>query len=384
MKEDTKEIIDYNKIFNENNNEDMSKMTEKRSIYALIIYFVIFIIGIGILFGHFISALFIYPYDTESTNEFLVEYISENTNSIGFVETNSFDYFEIDEIIIANTILINSIEYDIIINEKNIEYITYLNDNLNNETSVYDLIADDNILYWNNDNSNDKVSIIIVLESSLYNFLSETIDFDTLKNDTLIAQYTTTYTTLLNFIIYMFVTIPVLFLFRREVVLDFMYYKEDTRNAVETTLSGFGLMLVFGIAANMVVLLLKGALGIADGAANQESIIASMQSNSMIFMLITSVILAPIVEELVFRKAIFSLVKSPKLSIIISSTLFSMMHILSEPSLINAIVNVIPYLTMGIFLGYFYEYKTNRNIAILISMHLLNNLLGALQILFLL
>lgn len=382
MSEQSKELIDYDKLFNENNSEELSQLTEKRSIYSLIIYFVVFIIGLGLLIGHFTSQLFVYPYDRENTNELMVDYISNNENNVGLVELN-FDYTSYSNIIIVNSILINDVTYNIIMNDKNSEFEAFINDTFNSELDVHTLVFDDNILYWGNDSTNDQFNFIIVVGSNIYDFFSETIDFSNNENTTIIGNYTTAYTTLVNFFIYILATVPILFIFKKEVVYDFMLLKKDKHRALETTLSGFGLMLVFGIGANLIVLIIKGALGISGDSVNQESIINSMQSSSMIFMLITSVILAPIVEELIFRKAIFSLVKLPKLSIIISAALFSLMHILSEPNLVHALINVIPYLSMGVFLGYFYEFKTNRNIGILILMHLLNNLLGALQILFL-
>jgi len=74
-------------------------------------------------------------------------------------------------------------------------------------------------------------------------------------------------------------------------------------------------------------------------------------------MIISVVLLGPIVEELIFRKSLFSLFENKKLAIIISSLIFGLIHLIAEPSLASVIINLPAYLIPGLVFGYFYAKK---------------------------
>lgn len=383
MKNNKNEIIDYEEVFRENNNPIEPHLTEKRSIYSIIIYFVVFFLGFGVLLAQFIANSFMSPYDLENDNAYITNQITENENNVGFVVNNSLDLTENEDLIIIGDIIINDKTYNIVINANKFEYNDWLHNNLANEELLINNFIKNNELRWNDIDTNELIKIAFVAGSDIYNYFIQAYDYSEISSIVIIGDYSIDYNTLLNFLVYVFATIPIFIIFRKEVIYDFKLFKNDKAKMLETIINGFVLMIVLGIGANMLTLLLKTIFKITGDATNQEAINAALQSKTMILMLVTSVFFAPVVEELIFRKAIFSLVKTPKLSIIISSILFSLMHVLSEPNFLHAIINIIPYLTMGIFLGFYYEYKANKNIAVLISIHFLNNLLGALQILLL-
>ena len=91
-----------------------------------------------------------------------------------------------------------------------------------------------------------------------------------------------------------------------------------------------------------------------------------------IYMTFSTVIYAPIVEEITFRKTFRNIINNKFLFIILSGVVFGVVH-LSSPSSINDYLMIIPYILMGITLSYIY-YKSD-NILTTISLHSMHNLI---------
>ena len=83
-----------------------------------------------------------------------------------------------------------------------------------------------------------------------------------------------------------------------------------------------------------------------------------------------TVILAPFVEELVFRWLVFETFGKNYLSVLISTVTFGFAHYLSEQS----VIFVLPYLIMGFALAYIYR-KKDCNILWPMALHFSNNLI---------
>ena len=91
-----------------------------------------------------------------------------------------------------------------------------------------------------------------------------------------------------------------------------------------------------------------------------------------IYMTFSTVIYAPIVEEITFRKTFRNIINNKFLFIILSGVVFGVVH-LSSPSSINDYLMIIPYILMGITLSYIY-YKSD-NILTTMSLHGMHNLI---------
>lgn len=160
-------------------------------------------------------------------------------------------------------------------------------------------------------------------------------------------------------------------------------------------LGAMGLGLLYG--ANLISNILMILLGVEGDSGNQEAIINMMQPGiPTILMFFATVIFAPILEELVFRKSIFNLFpKKPYLALVVSSVAFGALHVVSTaigiiPDIFNGNATyldfiteffyIIPYCLMGYALGYTYI-KSDKNIVAPIFAHMLNNLLSFIMIL---
>ena len=98
---------------------------------------------------------------------------------------------------------------------------------------------------------------------------------------------------------------------------------------------------------------------------NQE-IIENMFSTFPILSSI-SILLSPLIEELLFRYSLKTIIKNDVVFVIISSLTFGMLHGLG--------IATILYVLIGAFLSIIYL-KTNKNILMPILAHFLNNLIG--------
>ena len=158
---------------------------------------------------------------------------------------------------------------------------------------------------------------------------------------------------------------------------NFRAFKEKLlENVIWSCSVGIGILYGASIVANILVNLLLGSKG-ADGSANQQ-LFELLLSNNLIIMAIQAVILAPIVEELLFRGVIFRSLRKYGLLIahIVSALLFGFLHIYS--ALLNGdmtqLIQMIPYVAMGFVFSYSYEKRGNIGSAILL--HMLNNLIA--------
>lgn len=120
------------------------------------------------------------------------------------------------------------------------------------------------------------------------------------------------------------------------------------------------------ITSNLVInLFIKQAI-----AGNEQSVQQIITSTG-ILSIIAIGILAPIIEELAFRKAIRDLFKSDKLYILMSGLIFGALHVIFSLNSFWDLFYIIPYSSLGIAFGYMYV-KTN-NIYTSIIMHIFHN-----------
>lgn len=140
-----------------------------------------------------------------------------------------------------------------------------------------------------------------------------------------------------------------------------------------------GIGAIFG--ASIAVSMIFSLIDFTEVAENQQQWLDILASGPFgVFATVTSsVLLAPIVEEIVFRYAGFELVKKfnvnkkvyPYVVIMITSLMFGAIHIFGDNPL-----QALFYCSLGAVLGFFY-YKSD-NIIVPISIHLLWNLFGVM------
>ncbi len=189
---------------------------------------------------------------------------------------------------------------------------------------------------------------------------------------------------LLNFTIYMTLFPCIAYLLKFDIDYDFKESKAIKSQFFVAVIIGYLYIILGNIFSNFFSGLLSDLFKLTPGEAiNQEVIITALKSDGMFLMIISAVILGPIVEELIFRKALFGLIKSDKIALFASTFIFGLIHLVGEASIQEALVNGISYFVMGFIFGYIYI-KNKRNVMVPIAVHMASNLVSVLAILFLL
>lgn len=229
---------------------------------------------------------------------------------------------------------------------------------------------------------NLKNIILIVIYIVMF-FVVATILSKILYRYVITPENEITYSILMNVLIYGVLFISGILLLKKEIVTDF---KILSKSNAFTIFKYCLITLGFAYLGNFVGSIISswfdnGSSG--TGSANQQVLEIMLFSDYGILTVIITMIVGPIVEELVFRKALHKTLKyfklSPVLIVTVSAILFGLIHVISA----GDIQNIFPYLFMGVALGTL-EIKTD-NIFPSIFVHIFINsaavsLLYAMQI----
>lgn len=154
---------------------------------------------------------------------------------------------------------------------------------------------------------------------------------------------------------------------------DIADIKKNHQEYFKTYFRYYIIGLIVMMISNLIISFISGG-GIAG---NQESI-NSLFDISPLYIYFSAVIFAPIVEELVFRRAIRNIVPGKYLFILASGLIFGGLHIIGNINVWYDILYLIPYSSLGTVFAYIL-YKTN-NIFVSMGLHFMHNgILIALQ-----
>lgn len=162
----------------------------------------------------------------------------------------------------------------------------------------------------------------------------------------------------------------------KKLIKDFKDFKKNFKNYLEKYLPYYILSLIIMMISNVFINKLTGSI------AGNEQAIQETLTKSPIYIFISAAILAPFIEEMVFRQSIRNIIKDNLTFIITSGLIFGGLHVIGNINTIYDILYIIPYATPGIIFAYILT-KTD-NIFVPISIHFIHNfLLVTLQIILL-
>lgn len=158
------------------------------------------------------------------------------------------------------------------------------------------------------------------------------------------------------------------------------FFKLNFKSSIKSVSRNFVFLWLFSIASSLVISLIVGP----QTSVNQEIVVESLIQNPLLMFTMT-VIFAPIVEELVFRGALYQSLRSKtnyKKAMFISIFFFAFLHIV--PGLVeNQNLSEFIYLFQYAGLAYFMirAFEETGSIWGAISVHILNNLVPVIAIL---
>ena len=176
--------------------------------------------------------------------------------------------------------------------------------------------------------------------------------------------------------------IIVFFLYKKILIKDWEEFCKNLKANIKKTVLLFGILLGVKFGAGIISTIITSILGMDLLVSENQATINLLLGSSPVMMFIGAVILAPIVEESIFRLGIKKVIQNKPLFIIISGFVFGLMHVFpTNLGLVLVLTQSIVYVSTGITLAYMYE--KNNNIYFVIIVHVLNNLLGLLATLIL-
>ena len=184
----------------------------------------------------------------------------------------------------------------------------------------------------------------------------------------------------LNTFIELIMFVVVLLFYKKYLKKDLVLFKLNKKDYIKKIISYFLIFLIvkYGVAlfSSLLLVMLGSDLVTSE---NQESVVTLAKTLPFMMMISTS-LLAPFVEEGIFRLGIKKVINNKYLFILVSGLIFGFMHIFpTELPLYVALIESLNYVTMGLLLAYIYN--ETDNIYVVVIIHALNNLLSMLMIL---
>ena len=150
-------------------------------------------------------------------------------------------------------------------------------------------------------------------------------------------------------------------------------HKEYFKKYFKFWLISIGIMMISNFFINFVI---------GEGVAGNEETLREMFKISPIYIFFSSVIYAPVVEELVFRQGIRNIIPNKIIFIFVSGIVFGGLHVIGSYSGPADLLYLIPYCAPGI--AFAYILADSDNVLISMGLHFMHNgILIALQFLLL-
>ena len=171
-------------------------------------------------------------------------------------------------------------------------------------------------------------------------------------------------------------TFTIILIYKKDIIPNFKNFIKNNVKYFKNYIKYWFLMLGLMILSNLIITFFTTT----QISNNQESIITTLKM-APIYTFIVTVLIAPILEELIFRlsfRKIFA--KSNILFIFFSGLIFGGMHVISTCENIVDLLFIIPYSIPGFIFAYIYT--KSKNIFVPISLHFIHNgIMMSLQIL---
>ncbi len=231
-------------------------------------------------------------------------------------------------------------------------------------------------------------SIIIIIAANVYNkinnlnfdgtHLLEVISTTDINNFTEIEKKIYVFCNSFgNFFMYLLLFIVVCFYMRNYLIEDAKKLKQNYKKYLWL----IPLTIILGYLITYLIEILISNI-INNSSVNQNSIEILIKNGGAVMMFFAVVVFAPIVEELIYRKAIFEFLNKKHIiiSYLVSVIIFTLPHMLTTfmedgYNTLDKLLLCIPYLSSGLILCGIYH-ANDKNIYASWLFHLINNLIS--------
>ena len=210
-----------------------------------------------------------------------------------------------------------------------------------------------------------KKTIILGLGSIAVLFVSVLVS-------SVLELFFTKYKTWISLIYYFLNMVLLFFLFRKRLKRDFPILQKHLKKYLQFIIKNqLAMFIIFMAISYLVTIILQDP----SSSLNQQEI----EKLPVLMLIIISIIYAPFVEELLFRGSIRRIINNDILFIVISGTIFGLLHTISEASLIKILLLGLPYIFCGMYFAYMYV-KT-ENLCVPMLCHFIHNSYAVIMLL---
>lgn len=207
--------------------------------------------------------------------------------------------------------------------------------------------------------------LLVILIYILYqtNFLISLI-YSLGINLSILPTYIKMIILILNDLLYVFL---LLFMFKEEIIKGLKKLKENFFSNTILSLNCWVVgSLIMSISSFLISLITK------QDTSTNEALVRQSIMKAPIYMLFTCSIVAPILEEMTFRRALKGIINNKWIFIMTSGLIFGLLHVVGvENKTLLDYLYIIPYGSMGCCFAYLLS-KTN-NITLPILIHMIHN-----------
>lgn len=159
----------------------------------------------------------------------------------------------------------------------------------------------------------------------------------------------------------------------KDLSIEFKNYKKDFKNCIKK-----GFKYYFAGLLGMVFFNLLISITLKNISAN-ESAVRELLYNNPILTMLEIMIIAPLSEEIMFRKSVWATTSNKWIFAIISGILFGGAHLITGGITFNTLVYILPYGSLG-FVFALMDYETNSTFTSM-TMHAFHNTMTGLLLL---
>lgn len=171
---------------------------------------------------------------------------------------------------------------------------------------------------------------------------------------------------LYEFIVTLLLLVLIILIYKNELIKEFKSFNIYQIKYIFINI--FALFFIMGFSNMISYSILKNSV-----ISNVNNFEISALNTKNITLIIRLLILSPIIEELVFRKSVRTVINNNKFFIIFSGVLLGSLYVIAQTPSLTGILSSMSYILVGLYLSYSYT-KTN-NILVNISARVIYNLL---------
>lgn len=218
-------------------------------------------------------------------------------------------------------------------------------------------------------NKRDKINILKGFLAIAIYFLTSATNFNSLILDILNINYknwpdAAIYTYLIAYQV--IIIVGIICLFYKTYKKHFINFKNNFKSYISKYIKYWFITLGLMMASNIIIQM------IASGIAQNEQAVREMLHLEPLYTFIASVIIAPFLEESIFRLSIRKIIPNNKwLFILISGISFGLLHVIGDITVWTDWLFIVPYSIPGLVFAY--TLVESDNIFVPISLHTIHN-----------